>query len=616
MKKTLFVFLNLILIFAAAIGAVAAQNLFEGYALDVDATNAGACAIRFLPNRNELNHIQVFVAGTDMQRPATGITACDNSRVQGSRVAPSGFNQKWCFQGPDEKYEIKLSNGSSYIWPAADRNLGFYNVKDFRPMKRVDGPTVSYTYSEPADYTKAIRNAMMVMASRQGGTLQFPDGDYIVGTTDGNTRDPAYQAITVPSGVTIQGASGNYSVPGGDLPNRKSATRIRLRNNKQAIFRIGGCTNSVSVRNIELLGNSALLGETRRDRAGTYGVEALGEWSVDPVSKAQSANQSQFFKFENVVFQDFDTGIILHNTNEANCNAARQMCNSWQFDNILVDHGIFMNNGIGISIDTFNTDWIISNSQFNYMEAIAPGYGIRVKKAASVLVENSFGGGYDYGPSIGGTFIHIDSVGTMTLVSASSERSRKSISATGYGAVSSQSLTVIGSVFNDPIELTGKMNYASFGNRYFGYTMSVGPTVIVNSVGDKFCYDAVTYPGHCTDKVGGGNIVNSPGFNGGTIMFRSGRLPEGQGKDRINREPNLFGYDVEINKGLLQHDPNMTLRDINALAAPVETGSRVKDGAIVYCKDCKKAANGVCTQGRAGTDGAFAKRINNQWRCD
>ena len=50
---------------------------------------------------------------------------------------------------------------------------------------------------------------MMIMASRQGGTLYFPDGDYIVGTTDGNTRDPGYEAITVPSGVTIAGASSN-----------------------------------------------------------------------------------------------------------------------------------------------------------------------------------------------------------------------------------------------------------------------------------------------------------------------------------------------------------------------------------------------------------------------
>jgi hypothetical protein len=35
---------------------------------------------------------------------------------------------------------------------------------------------------------------------------------------------------------------------------------------------------------------------------------------------------------------------------------------------------------------------------------------------------------------------------------------------------------------------------------------------------------------------------------------------------------------------------------------------------LVYCKDCRRG--NVCSQGQAGSDGAFAKRINGQWRCD
>ena len=118
------------------------------------------------------------------------------------------------------------------------------------------------------------------------------------------------------------------------------------------------------------------------------------------------------------------------------------------------------------------------------------------------------------------------------------------------------------------------------------------------------------------DRVGGGNVVNAPGFNGGRVMFRTGRPPEGTGKNRIDRQPNFFGYDVEINKGLLQYDPEITFRDIMAMAAQTDAGTRVKDGAILYCKDCKKNNSGICTQGQAGVDGAFAKRINSQWRCD
>jgi hypothetical protein len=327
-----------------------------------------------MPQENQQNHIQVFLPGTEMRRPATGLTGCSNSTVNGNRVAPNPEDQKWCFQGPEELYEIKLSNGNSYLWPTASgREIGIYNIKDFRPLRRVDGLAPKYVYSDPPDYTKAIRNAMMIMASRQGGTLIFPDGDYVVGTTDGNTRDPSYEAITVPSGVTIEGSSGHYSIPTTNMPVRSSAARIRLRNNKQTIFRIGGCTQSITIRRLELLGNSGLFGEAERDSTGNYGVEALGKWAIDPVSKRQIPNSSQFFRFENVVFQNFDTAIMVHNVNKENCNAATQGCNQWQFDNIRVDHGQFINNNTGISVDTFNSDWTIANSQFNFMAGKAPG---------------------------------------------------------------------------------------------------------------------------------------------------------------------------------------------------------------------------------------------------
>jgi hypothetical protein len=612
MKGSFFLFVCIVLLSITSV----AQNRFDGYSLTVSADATGACPIRFLPQQNQQNHIQVFLAGTETQRPATGLTGCNNSVVTGNRVAPSPMDQRWCFEGPEQMYEIRLSNGESYLWPMIGRDLGFYNVKDFRPVRRIEGQPARYSYSDPADYTRTIRNAMMVMASRQGGTLVFPDGDYIVGTTNGNTRDPNFEAITIPTGVTITGASGNYSVPTTNMPQRISPTRIRLRNNRQAIFRVGGCTNSVTIRNVELLGNTGLFGEGERDRSGTVGFEAVGKWAIDPATRQHSPNTSQFFRFENVVFQNFETGILVHNLNKNNCNAANQQCNQWQFDNIRVDHGVFINNNTGISIDTFNTDWTIANSQFNFIAANAPGTGIRVVRGSNVLIENTFGGGYNYDSLIGGTFLYLDSVGSITLVNVSSERSQRSIYNVAATSASSQMMTVIGSVFNDLIELTGRMNYASFGNRYFGSTMKTGPQVVVNSVGDKFCHDPLTFPGHCTDRVGGGSPVSRPGFNGGTVMFRSGRLPEGQGRDLIDREPNYFGYDVELGGGLMQFDPNIGFRDLAGLVTPTNGSTRVKDGALVYCKDCRRASTGLCTQGQAGTDGAFAKRINGQWRCD
>lgn len=612
MRGNFFASVAAVLVFVFTVQAQDAKR-FEGYSFEVDANTTDSCPVRFLPQEAGRNRVQVFVAGTNQQTPATGLAACDGSSVQGSTISPNGL-QKWCFQGPEDLYEIRLSNNAVYLWPSLGRATGFYNVMDFRPVRRVAGQAPRYEPITPADYTQTIRNAVAYIASRQGGTLQFPDGDYIVGTTDGNTRDPNYQAITLPGGITVEGASSNYSIPTTVMPSRRSAARIRLRNDKQTIFRIGGCTNAVTVRNIELLGNSALAGEAPRSRDRTYGVEALGKWAVDPVNKSEQANNSQFFRFENVVFQNFDTGLRVHNANQDNCNPANQRCNEWQFDYIKVDHGVFINNNTGIYVDTFNTDWKITNSTFAYMAANAPGTGIHVKRTGSMLIEQSFGGGYDYATAIGGTFVYVESIGSLTIISSAAEKGQRTIYTHPYGAISSLMLTVMGNTFVDKVELNGRINYISSGNLYGGATVVAQPQVNITSIGDRFCYDPLITPGYCKDERGASNL--NPGFVGGTVMFRTGRLGEGTGETRIARQPNFFGSDVQISGGMLQMDPNITFRDLAGFATGIEGRPPVADGAIVYCKDCRRSGSGACTQGTAGADGAFAKRINGQWRCD
>lgn len=608
-------FLTLLCAVIALTLTAAAQEAkrFEGYSFVIDADDTNACPVRFLPNEGGKNKVQVFLAGTDQKSPATGLTGCDESTVQGNTVSPNGI-QKWCFQGSEEMYEIRLSNGAAYLWPAINKNTGYYNVMDFRPVRRVAGSPARYEPVTPSDYTATIRNAVAYIASRQGGTLIFPDGDYVVGTTDGNTRDPNYRAITLPSGITIEGASSNLSVTTTNMPNRTSASRIRLRNDRQSIFRIGGCTNQVTIRNIELLGNSNVLGEAKRSIDKTYGVEAVGKWDINPTSKAQTPNTSQFFRFENVVFQNFDNGIRVANVNEENCNSSNQNCNAWQFDYVKVDHGVFMNNKVGIYVNTFNSDWKITNSIFSYLAAVAPGTGIHIRRAASVLLEQTFGGGYDYNAAIGGTFLYIDTVGSMTIINSGSERGQRAIYTAPFGGISSMNLTVIGSTFGDKIELNGRFNYVSTGNWYGASNVVAQPQVNITSVGDRFCWDAEVLPGFCTNQSGGPE--KNPGIRGGTVMFRTGRMGEGSGNNEIKRQPNYFGSDVQIAGGMLQMDPNITFRDLADFASGTGGRQPITDGAIVYCKDCRKSGSGTCTQGSAGSDGAFAKRINNQWRCD
>lgn len=611
MNSTKILFSSAFILISAAV--IFGQNRFEGYSFVLDANTGGACPIQYLSGVADGNAVDVYIAGTKQRQQAQGLTPCDESRVNGNQVAANGLG-RWCFQGPEDFYDIKLKNGDVYLWYSVTKNTGFYSVKDFRPVTRTPGPDPRYIFSDPADYTKTIKNALVFIAARLGGTLKFPDGDYIVGTTDGNTRDPNYQALTVPSGITIEGASSNISVPTTTLPISRTATRIRLRNDNQAIFRIGGCTNQVTVRNIELLGNVGLAGEAPRNSTGTYGIEAMGKWAINPATNQHTPNSSQIFRFENITFQSFDRAIFAHNANDQNCKAQEQACFQWQFDYVKVDHALFNNNKTGIWIDTYNTDWKITNSFLSYTASNAPGDGIRIQKAGSVLIEQTFGGGYDYGAGMGGTFINLDTIGTLTVIGSGSERSRRSLYTNPAGSISSLMITVIGSVFGDPVELSGRLNYISSGNFYLAKTLKADPNVIITSTGDRFCYDSLVLPGRCKDAAGA--AVSNPGISGGRIMFQSGRLGEGAGANKIESRPNFFGYNVEIGDGLLQFDPNITFKDITNWTNGVDGRPRISDGALVYCKDCRKSNSGTCTQGNAGPDGAFAKRINGQWRCD
>jgi len=599
-----------LIVFVSA--AVSGQNRFEGYSVVVDANNGGACPVWYLPSSGNGNAIDVFVAGTSQKTPAANLTTCDGSTLRGANgifVNPEG---KWCFNGPEPFYEVKFRSGANYLWYPISKEMGFYNVKDFRPVTRNGGPGEQYTFSEPVDYTSTIRNAIAFIAARQGGTLRFPDGDYVVGTLDGNRRDPAYEAITLPSGIVIEGASFNYSTPTTNVPLKTGAARIRLRNPNQSIFRIGGCTNNVTVRNIELLGNSGLYGEGKRDATGNYGIEGLGKWALK--NGQDIPNTSQVIKVQDVTFQNLDKGIFVHNVNDAKCNSREQSCDAWQFDYVVVEHGVFLNNRTGIWINTFNTDWRISNSFFAYTAGNAPGDGIRLQKAGVILIDQTYGGGYNYGPQVGGTFLYIDTATSVTVVSSEAERNQRSIYTNPQGSISSMMLNVIGCVFADKVDLNGRFNFLSSGNFYGARTIDAEASVNISSVGDRYCYDSQVLPGRCTDE--SGRTVADPGITTGRRMFETGRVGEDTGPNRIEGRPNYFGYNVRIGDGLMQFDPKITFKDITVWASGAGTRPRVEDGALLYCKDCRRDNAGICTQGTTGRDGSFAKRINGQWRCD
>lgn len=589
--------------------AAAQVNRFDGYSFTLDADESGSCPVKYMPSSTAGNSIEVYLAGTNLSVPAPNIRACNGGNGLGNRINTNG-DGRWCFEGSEGMYEVKQTNGDRWLWYPTNEKTGFINVKDFRPVSRTsDG---QYIFSEPRDWSKTFKNAIQFLTSRQGGTLNIPDGDYVLGTTDGNQRDPNYRGLTLSSGINIIGAGANSSVPSTNLPNRFSPTRLRLRNSNQAIFRIGGCTNQVSIRGLELVGNAELANEAKRDTTGNYGIEGIGMWAKNARTGAEAANSSQMIRFENLTIQGMDKGIFVHNINDDNCNDKIQACKQWHFDYVRVESSMFLNNKTGIWIDTQNTDWVINNSVFAYLAQNGPGDGIRLKNTGSMLIQQTFGGGYNYDNAIGGTFIYVDSVGTLMVMNSGSERGKRTLYTNPAGAISNQMITFIGGVYGDPIELHGNLNFVSIGNLFTQSTIQADPGVVITSTGDHFCYDPRILPGRCVDQTG--RATQTPDFKGGRMMFQTGRLPEGSGNNRIEGRPNIFGYDLEMRNGLIQYDPNVTFADLIKWANGQDGHQPVKDGAFAYCKDCQRG--GECRQGVTGRDGSFAKRINGRWQCD
>ncbi len=175
-----------------SVSSVYSQNKFEGYSLFLDAPDTQkvqTCALRYASPQNAIT-----ITDLDRSTPMK-VTGCD----QTTRVTQSGAtatlradasNAKWCFNGEDKRYRITFQGDQSagqitYDWIATPETPGIYNLKDFGAVG--DGRT---------DNTIAFKSAMAFIASRNGGTLQIPEGDFMVGST-----------VSLPAGLKMQGIS-------------------------------------------------------------------------------------------------------------------------------------------------------------------------------------------------------------------------------------------------------------------------------------------------------------------------------------------------------------------------------------------------------------------------
>lgn len=536
-----------------SISSAFAQNKFEGYnvVLSVPENHTGpTCALRYTPP-----NAAITVSDLNSATPMN-VKSCDGSGTtltkSGTAVSmkANGTNLKWCFEGEDKMYRIsfagdQFSGGTmTYNWIATPdpKTLGFYNIKDFGAVG--DGRT---------DDTIAIKSAFAYVASRNGGQVTFPEGDYIVSSP-----------ITLPSGIVIRGVNGLPTEATTNNAIRKNNSRITLKGSNQALFRIGECTEKVTLMDLELFGES---------QQKTYGIEAAGAWIT-----------SQNFTIERVTFQKFFRGIYAH--------GLPQTALQWQFDYIKIINSQFVyNTDAGLYANMRNSDWKIEGSLFINPKRTATqnANSMDFERVGMVTIADTFGGGF--ANALGGTFINILDSGNITIVGSQTEAMTNSLV---YNQVENPSagdytypIGVFNSIFGDPIIFKARRTFVSNGSFYGANTFTADERVRVYSTGDRFCYDGYIL---------GCQGATQKNFDKATIIFMTGQ-PTERGTPN---NPTIFGTDVQFNS---------PVQLPSFLQNALPTGKA--NGSMVYCSNCRRST----TPCQGGGTGAPAMMVGNQWSC-
>ena len=529
-----------------------AQNKFEGYNLFLDVPDnqtAPTCALRYAAPTTDIT-ITDLDRSTPMKFSNCGDATTRLTQVNSSTavVRASSNKYKWCFTGEDKRYRIsfrgdQLAGQITYDWIATPETPGIYNFKDFGAVG--DGNT---------DNTIALKSAMAFIASRNGGILQIPEGDFSVN-----------ESVALPSGVIIQGISGLPSTSPTNNVVQVNASRIRLSGSNRALFRIGECVENVVIKDLELYSAAT-------DK--TSGIEAVGAFS-----------SSQNFYFERVVFQNFNRGFYAHGLLVTKLE--------WQFDLIKFNHCRFIyNRDAAIYSDTINSDWKIEASIF-YNPPRTPAQNansMHFEHAGHILIQDTFGGGFT--TAYGGTYLDVTDSANITVINCQTEQMTATFVYNGtniQGAGDySYPTTFLNNVFGAPIIFKARHTFVSVGNLYAPKTFQADERLRVYSTGDRFCYDGYT--------LGCQGVAAINGFDKATVIFKTGQPGEGS----VKGSPTFFGTDVQFAAPL-----QMPQFPQNALPADKP------NGALVYCSNCRRST----TPCQSGGSGAPAMVVAGQWSC-
>lgn len=520
-KLTLFT----IIFLTSGIGSSVFGNVFDGIKIDIYAPpNGGASATIFLSG-------DVYAQSTVTLTACTGGSAPINLGGGIWQIPRNNTNGGWCFQSPNNDHIISWTSNFAvpYKWLANNNSTGFYNVKDFGAVG--DGT---------ADDTDEIRNAILYVGAKLGGTLYFPKGKFNVSDT-----------LSLPAGILIQGAMTKL-VP---RFTNKGATEIVLTATNKPLFRIGEDLENIRIKNIEL---------TATTTTGTTGVEAVGKFTI--LQNGGIAGSTQNISFENMIFWGFDKGLSVRLASGGT---------DWQFDYIRVEGCQFAyNKTAGIYSEVANSDWNIISSMF-YLPPKGTGQeadGIHVFRAMNMLVQSSFGGADP--PSRGGDFIEAKSIAALQVLNSECESTTNSLVFGDHPDAGNlaTTLTIMGSIFGDPILLKKRVTFISTGNYYGGQSVNASDErVMIYSTGDRFCEDSYFLGGPGSVNCGGTGTTNI-GFQGiGKIMFQSGQLKDGA----IVGIPAKIGTDLNVtgDTALSGDTATVSTKPILKVSVPHSTGS-------------------------------------------
>jgi hypothetical protein len=448
---SLFAFLSI-----AASAVASAQLKFDGFVRDTNNYCNGV-----------LGRATVSVFQTVDGSPAKDIQPCEgseDSEVSGNTIL-SGRDGYFCFLGPDTSYDLEIFAGLHtfrYRWISDNgRTPGVYDIRDFGGVGNGDEVDNSYALKSAAAYIGSHAAPANI-----GGILNIPNGFFKV------MGENAELPVVLPPGMTLQGVSGKINIP---------SSRIQLQRPGKTVFKIGGCTNKVVMRDV-----------------GFYGT--LGGDSRVLVAEGYAPQSSQDFVFSSLLIQNFDIGIEVLGLDSDK---------GWQFDFIKVDNSRIAAEKVGIHIDTINSDWQISNTNIS---AGPNGTALLIDRVGAMDITNLFGGG---GPNnvpinpalLARAFIwfrgdnhgglpNIGSHSAINIQNSECENTRNSILYDMHNVIYDYfrfPLKLSHNTFGDPISLRANVNLVSLGNIYYSDT--------VRTVKPPMASDPQDYPGSTKTQI-------------------------------------------------------------------------------------------------------------------